>query len=129
MRAPTMQYTTTPLRDGPAPIHDFNRLIREKDLTDVKVVESRDPKDKVPNIWDTNDDTYYVFSKAFYEEDYTKMSHLEKLVWSVLNQQELDVPKLAELVRQSKEWDKLERFYYVPVLMILNILALRGPSI
>lgn len=129
VRSPTMQYTTTRLSDGPAPIHDFNRLIREKDLTDVKVVEEREAKEKVPNIINVNVDDYYVFSKAFYEEDYTKMSKLEKLVWSVLNQQELDVPVLAELVRQSKEWDKLERFYYVPVLMILNILALRGPSI
>lgn len=129
MRWPSPVVTPVPLAQGPAPVRDFNRLIRQKDTTAVIVVEARDPEDKVPNIHNVDCDDYYVFSKAFYEEDYTGMSHLEKLVWSVLNQNELDVPKLAELVAQSKFWDKLERFYYVPVLMILITLALRGPSV
>jgi hypothetical protein len=123
-------YTATHRLDpGPAPVRDFNRLIREKDTTSVRIVEKLEERDRVVNIHDVTVDDYYVFSKAFYEEDAAGMSHLEKLVWAVLNQGELDVPKLAQLVRQSKYWDKLERFYYVPVLMILCILAMRGPSI
>lgn len=118
-----------PLHPGPASLHDFHRLIPVKDTTRIAIVESRDPGDAVPNIHDVTIDDYYVFSEAFYKEDPTKMSHLEHMVWSVINQNELDVPKLAELVNQSKQWDKLERFYYIPVLMLLVGLALRGPSI
>lgn len=117
-----------PLADSPASVHDFNRIVAEKDATGITVVDVLDPDETVPNIHPVIIDTYYVFSKAFYEEDYTGMSVLEKLVWDALNQKELDVPKLAALVKQSKRWDKLERFYYVPVLVALCVLALRGPS-
>lgn len=120
---------TQGLHPGPAPLHDFRRLIPVKDTTQIAIVESRDPGDNVPNIHDVTIDDYYVFSEAFYKEDHEKMSHLETMVWSVINQNELDVPKLAELVNQSKRWDKLERFYYIPVLMVLAGLALRGPAI
>lgn len=116
------------LSSGPAPVRDFFRLISVKDATGNQVVETR-TDDQAPNIHDVNVDDYYVFSQAFYQEDYTKMSHLERMVWSVLNQEEIDVPKLSELVQQSKRWDKLERFYYIPVLMVLVGLAMRGPSI
>lgn len=128
-RYSAMSISTTRLEQGPAPVRDFNRLIREKDTTSVRIVEQLSEADRVTNIKDVTVDDYYVFSKAFYEEDAANMSRLEKLVWSVLDQGELDVPILAQLVRQSKYWDKLERFYYVPVLMILSVLAMRGPSI
>lgn len=116
------------LRHGPAPIRDFQRLIPTKDLTSVAVVEEGQEPPKVPNIHNVADDDYYVFSKAFYHQDAPNMSRLEKLVWSVLNQEEIDVTLLAELVKQSKMWDKLERFYFIPVLVALCTIALRGPS-
>lgn len=116
------------LDHGPAPVRDFFRLIPTKNTVPVQVVDVRPPEETIKNIHNVADDPYYVFSQAFYQNDSENMSALEIMVWSVLNQNDVDVPKLAELVRQSKLWDKLERFYYIPVLMVLCTLALRGPS-
>jgi hypothetical protein len=119
---------TERLDHGPAPVRDFFRLISTKDTSLVEIVEERAPTDMVPNIHNVADDDYYVFSKAFYQQDHANQSLLEKTVWSVLEQNDVDVPTLSSLVNQSKYWDKLERFYFVPVLILLCTLALRGPS-
>lgn len=111
-----------------APINDFSRLVIEKDLRDVETVEEFPHDYTTPDIHRVTIDETYVFSKAFYEQDYEKMSRLERMVWSFLHHEPIDVPALYELASGSMMWDKLERFYYVPVLIILITVALRGPS-
>lgn len=116
------------LRRSAAPITDFDRLVIEKDFRSVETVEDFPEGYETPDIHRVTIDEMYVFSKAFYEQKYEKMSRLERLVWSFLNHEEIDVEILEELMRGSAMWDKLERFYYVPVLIILCTVALRGPS-
>lgn len=116
------------LRRSSAPINDFERLVINKDLRDVEIVEEFPHDYETPDIHRVTIDECYVFSKAFYTMDYPKMSRLERMVWSFLHHEPIDVPALYELAEGSVMWDKLERLYYVPVLIILITVALRGPS-
>ena len=113
---------------GRAALTDFDRLVPEKDLRTVETVDAFPVGYKVPDIHRVTADEMYVFTKAFYDQDATRMSRLELMVWKLLNHEELDVIDLEDLVKGSKLWDNLERFYYVPVLMILCTVALRGPA-
>lgn len=115
-----------------APVDDLNRLILNKDLTDVEIVDE-EPAEELPrrssNIHRVTNDEYYVFSKAFYEREEPNMSRLERLVWSVLDHDDINPGDVLELMTESKQWDNLDRFYYVPVLMVLCTIVMRGPNI
>lgn len=65
-------------------------------------------------------DDYYVFTKAFYES-VGEPSLIEVLAKNYL-QNEANNPELVlKLMNNSWKWGGLERFYYVPVLLILAI--------
>lgn len=115
---------------SPAPIDDFQRLVNTKDTTDVQIVDEVPPGPFVrPNIHRVSNDEYYVFSKAFYKRDEALMSTLELMVWTVFDQEDVDIRKLVAMVNESQIWDDLERFYLIPVLMVLCTIVMRGPSI
>lgn len=111
---------------GPA-VTDINRLmVNNEDSTNMEFV---DDIPEVPRqIPEVNHDFFYVFTEAFYRNDVSKMSELEKMVLSILNQEQVDVSKLYAMVDMSRRWDKLERFYYVPVLIWMCVIAFRGPA-
>lgn len=71
-------------------------------------------------------DDYYVFSEAFYTKAQTGQSKLELLVWDYLTGKELDKRLLLGLCQSQHTWGALERFYYVPVLLILVRAAIRS---
>lgn len=116
-----------PIKSAGVPVTDLNRLIVNNtdtvnmELADIAVLTTRE----IPEV---NQDMYYVFTKAFYDKDMSSLSQIEKLTWSVLDHNEVDVDTLYLLVDRSRRWDRLERFYFVPVLMYLCVLAFRGPS-
>lgn len=71
-------------------------------------------------------DDYYVLSEAFYTNATIGLSKLEVLVGMALKHQPLNLSVLSGLCSSAKDWGNLERFYYIPVLLILLKTALRG---
>lgn len=131
-----VQFTSTvntsklPLKDAGVPIADMDRLVlNNADTVNMPLVDDSKVKPPVARqIPNANEDSYYVFTRAFYYQENEHMSELETMVWSFLNHNEIDVNKLVSMVDSSRRWDKLERFYFVPVLMLLCVVAFRGPS-
>lgn len=71
-------------------------------------------------------DDFYVFSEKFYTKAQQGQSKLELLVWDYLNNRALDNRLLVALCDDQHTWGALERFYYVPVLLILVRAAIRS---
>lgn len=68
----------------------------------------------------------YVLSKGFYDEDVEQMSKLEILVKQYVDTEGIvNLTVLMAFCNSAKEWGRLEKFYYIPVLMILLISSLR----
>lgn len=69
----------------------------------------------------------YVFSKEFYKDQYFEgISTLELLVYNYLNRKANDWQLIVKGLESRHEWSRLERFYYVPVLLILAIAESRS---
>lgn len=89
---------------------------------------SQDDQTKI-GIKDTFEDSYYVFSKAFYENDRTTadaQSKLELCVQDYLDGSEIDFSRVRELVEASARWDSVNSFYFIPVLIILIKAVIRA---
>jgi hypothetical protein len=72
------------------------------------------------------DDHSYVFSKAFYEQDDTGKSNLELLVSDYFDRKAIDTVRLSRLAATYKNWGGLERFYLIPILLILIRTTIRN---
>ena len=70
-------------------------------------------------IYAPNLDTFYVFSKQFYENNTATMSLLELTTMQYLNGESISVETLRILINDVSEWTPLARFYYIPVLIML----------
>lgn len=64
-------------------------------------------------------DNYYVLSKAFYDRDETKQSELELCLSNYLDSKVIDKKALLSLCSVAHAWNGLERFYYVPILLMI----------
>lgn len=64
-------------------------------------------------------DGYYVLSEAFYQIDYANMSLLEVLMTQYLDNQAIGFNALFTLCKGSTYWNRLEQFYYMPLLLLL----------
>jgi hypothetical protein len=71
-------------------------------------------------------DTYYVFSKPFYDGDRTSMSMIELELTKCFSGEALSIANLLTLANQSKDWTPVERFYSLPVLVVLMRVAMRS---
>lgn len=74
-------------------------------------------------------DNYYVFSKYFYEQADKGQSMLEWMVSNVLENKPYDTRALIDLSKDIKVWRPLERFYYIPVMLLLIMYAKRGHNV
>lgn len=77
----------------------------------------------------TFEDGYYVFSKAFYENDRSTenaQSDLELLVQDYLDKKEISYDRVRRLIEQSANWDSVDTFYYIPVLIIMTKAIIRS---
>lgn len=107
----------------------LERLLSNQDIVGLEEKDVREGETPVgiralPDYVRVTADDYYVFSEKFYRQ-YKPSSKLEALVIQYLNQEEIDVEILLEIAKVSVLWPNLERFYYLPVLMMLITAAMR----
>lgn len=81
-------------------------------------------KGKYP-IDKTFKDNFYILTRYFYEKD-IRMTWLEAQTWNYLERKPVDTDVIRELIRQHHSWGTLEKFYYVPVLLLLIYSVIRG---
>lgn len=79
-------------------------------------------------IKDVTIDDYYVFSEDFYGRRTENLSVLETMVWQTLNHGQVSAQDLMALFNDSRNWDDLNQYYYLPILYSLIPAALRGLS-
>ncbi len=72
----------------------------------------------VPMIYNVLVDDYYILSQVFYEGK-GKMSRLEVLVRNYIDEKSLDPSEVLAIADSYTVWGGLERFYYIPILLIL----------
>lgn len=82
-------------------------------------------EDALPDIHLVTKDDYYVFSEAFYKDLPLTKSKLEKLTLETLRGEPVNKATLVGLIESAKFWGNLERFYYIPILLIVIQMALR----
>ena len=75
--------------------------------------------DEVPLIHAIVSTPYYVFSEAFYNNDYAGFSKLEHLVSVYLDTGDINRTVLYATCQSVRAWGRLERYFYIPVLLIL----------
>lgn len=73
-------------------------------------------------------DDAYVLSHAFYDEDPTKMSGFERLLYDMLCQKAVPVDKVDKLAKGYFKLALLEQFYYAPLLLVLINYCKRNPQ-
>ena len=73
----------------------------------------------IPDIHPVGIDNWYLFSEYFYQNDLKKQSRLELMARQILRNEPIDTNELMRLCNESVSWGAVERFYYIPVLMIL----------
>lgn len=110
MKAPvTLAYSLTPV---PGIVGRLEELIEESNLRGL-------PYGDLPLIKPVTVDDFYVFSEAFYKKDTQNMSKLEHAVWDMLDRKALSLDLLVFYTRTWQTWGALERFYYVPFILMM----------
>lgn len=89
----------------------------------LRPAEYLDPLPITP-LYPVLKDDFYVFSSAFYTDTGPK-SLLEKLTEDYLQGENIAPEQLHYLASNFQAWGGLERFYYIPVLLILTQSLLR----
>ncbi len=56
-------------------------------------------------------------------------SLLEKVVINYLNNDTISLVELIECIKNYKEWERLDQYYYIPILMTLIKSILLGYSV
>ncbi len=84
----------------------------------------------VPDIHLVTVDEYYVFNRTFYMQDTDTqnpgLSKLECAVCDMLRREKLDNNILVYFCETYHSWGAVERFYYLPILLILIRYSIRG---
>jgi len=105
---------------------DIEHHFKTKSLGDLSSL-NRTTSDTGPVKFKPIDvDGYYVLSNNFYHGITNGMSQIELLVYSALTNKPIDQKVLSELCKSQYKWPELERFYYVPILMVLIKMVKRG---
>lgn len=94
-----------------------NSLFSNTDCTIYSILKEDDIKDLV-DIHPIHLDNYYIFSESFYLKK-SGMSKLEVLVHLMLERKKLDNVILFELYNNYYKWGDVEKFYYIPFLILL----------
>lgn len=107
------------LRDVPSRVRNL------ADLLGDKVFEGLTRPDSPPTYRITVDD-YYVFSQNFYNNTKVGQSLLEIQVRDYIDGKAPNNKALLALAQTYHAWGALERFYYVPVLLMLIKASVRS---
>lgn len=62
---------------------------------------------------------YYIFSKAFYENDFDNMDDFEKEIMNFINKRPVDIEKLMWFYHNVGNWTTEEQFYKIPILTVI----------
>lgn len=125
---------------------NFEQIKTPKPVLDENVVEAietsptlpdaladptpEDPSDDLPApaqplIWPVLQDDHYVFTQAFYDKNAAQMSMLELAVWDYLDGKPINRNVLLALAETYHLWGSLERYYYMPVALLLIKASIR----
>lgn len=111
--------STDVLVDTPSRVRQLSDLIADNQF------EGLTRPDVVP-IHKVTLDNFYVLSSYFYSNSQTGQSQLEICVRDYLDEKAPNIPALLAFCKVCNSWGALERFYYVPILMVLIKSAIRG---
>lgn len=118
---PAVKYTldTVSIQPLATRLRSLNDLLTTNTLNGL-------PYDGAPMIHPVLVDDHYVFSQAFYDQVSPGQSRLELCVRDYLDGKALSTPLLLALCETAHAWGGLERFYYIPILLILIKAAVRS---
>lgn len=121
-------HPTAELVPGGFSAKDVQHHLKRQDLGSLSDLGKRRDIDTeaLPSIHPVTLDSFYVLSEAFYRDQKESQSRLERLVRHALEGTPIDQRVLSELCQQSDKWGRLERFYYIPILLILLKMTRRG---
>jgi hypothetical protein len=121
---------SAPLKEGTRRFRELKRSIHETHLIMDTVDGPFKPVEGAPQeeIHPVTADSYYVFTKEFYNYDAIigKLSVLENMVRTALRREPIDTTALEQLCTSALKWDNIDRFYYVPVLLLMLRIYQRG---
>jgi len=100
------------LIDTPSQVTNLNDLLGGNGLSGLTLNEVQ-PINKVLI------DDYYIFSQAFYDREPTGLSMLEVCTNEYLDDKAPNMANLLTLCSTAHAWNRLENFYYIPILLIL----------
>lgn len=119
-----------PLKEGVRRFRELKRSILETDLVMDTAAGPFHPEEGVAqeDILPVTEDSYYVFTEAFYNYDSTEgnLSVLENMVRKALREEPIDTAVLERLCSEAIHWDNIDRFYYIPILFLLLRIYQRG---
>ena len=115
---PKLSEAALPIRPTQRSLKDAikRREARGFDLVEDEDLPSFDP---MPTHHLVDCSTGYVFSPYFYQKRRAKMSLIEGLVTDYIDHKLLDQRDILKLAEESYYWGLLERFYLVPVIVML----------
>lgn len=99
--------------------------VQRESLNESCDMQSSDVYKGTPLIYRACKDGYYVFSRHFYEQD-DHMSLIEAQAWKYINHEPLDLDIIVNLVDDHRYWGSLEKFYYIPILLLFINSVIRG---
>lgn len=105
--------------DSASKILSLNDLIGLQELAGL-------PYDDAPLIHQVLVDDHYVFSQAFYDQSSTGQSKLELAVGDYLNGRAISHKLLLAFCDTYHAWGGLERFYYMPIVLLLIKASIRS---
>lgn len=75
--------------------------------------------DEVASIHPVTIDDYYVLSEHFYKDNVDGMSKFELMVRDYFNTQSVNIEILFSFAESIRHWGRLEKYYYIPILIML----------
>jgi len=115
---------------GHARFEELDRLIQNKTLiNDSATGPVRDDMVQAQSdIKRVTVDSFYVLSEAFYHynPEVGGLSRLESIVMDAIKGKKIDLAVLERLCANAIHWDNVERFYYIPILLMLIRIYPRG---
>lgn len=71
-------------------------------------------------------DNSYVFTENFYNEDTANMTVIETLAYDYIQGNEIDTAALMELIEEYRFINRLQQYYFIPVILMLTRYAVMG---
>lgn len=105
---------------------DFRYLPRYTAPAELPLFTEEDTTQNKRYIYQVGLNQDYVFSHYFYLGEENNMSRLERLVYQFLKHCPVCPDELLRLMRAAPRWDDLDRYYYIPVLLLLGQALVNG---